>query len=213
MDKDYIKSIVRKEIIRKLIEKYGIYYVPVAISNRHVHLSDNHIEKLFGKGYSLKPIRDLSQPGQFVCDEKVAVIGSKGTIEGVRVLGPSRDDTQVEISITDSYKLGIKPMVRMSGELSETPGCKLVGPKGEVCLDKGVIVAARHLHISDEEAGLFGINNGDIVRAKKTGERAVVFDEVVVRSGKGYRLELHIDTDEGNAAGISNGDMLLLERK
>lgn len=212
MEKDIIRRIVRNEVIKARIKESGIYYVPVAISNRHVHLSQQDVERLFGKGYVLNQVRPLSQPGQFVCDEKISLVGPKGTIQGIRVLGPVRKDTQLEISVTDSFTLGIKPVVRMSGDIEGTPGGRLVGPKGEIEIPKGVIVSARHLHISDEEAEWYGLKNGDTIKVRKAGERETVFGSVIVRAGDGHSLEVHIDTDEGNAAGIKCGELILLEK-
>lgn len=212
MGKDEINIMLRNEVIKTLIKKHGIYMVPVAISNRHVHLSQSDVEKLFGNCYKLKVVRNLSQPDQFVCEEKVTLVGAKGRMHGIRVLGPSRKETQVEISVTDSYLLGIRPTVRMSGDLQNSPGGKLIGPVGEVELSSGIIVSARHLHISDEEAKLYGFKNGDKIKIRKLGERKIVFEEVVVRSGDMHRLEVHLDTDEGNAAGIKNGEILHVEK-
>ncbi len=212
MEKDEIKIAVRNEIIKTLIKKHDISMVPVAISNRHVHLSESDIEKLFGKGYKLRLLRKLSQPGQFVCEERVTLAGEKGRLHGIRVLGPCRKETQVEISVTDSYLLGIRPTVRMSGDLKSTSGGKLIGPAGEVELAYGIIVSARHLHISEEEAAWYGVKNGDRVRIRKIGERKTVFEDVIVRCGDAHRLEVHLDTDEGNGAGIKNGEILLMEK-
>ncbi len=209
MDKTDIKRLVTLTAVRHMAQN-NEYYIPAAASGRHIHLSAADKEKLFGVGYELKKLRPLSQPGQYACEEKVTVAGPKGRIDGIRVLGPVRPDTQAEVSLTDTFKLGIEPTVRMSGNIAGTPGCALIGPKGEVKLDKGVIVAARHLHISDEEAAAFGLKNGDIVRAKKAGERETIFGNILVRAGKEHSLELHIDTDEANAAGIKNGDLLEL---
>lgn len=206
-----IKQAVQKEIIRQMIENKCGFYVPVAVSARHVHLSHFDVETLFGKGHELKRLRDLSQPGQFACEEQVTLVGPKGNIEKMRVLGPERRETQVEISFTDSYKVGIEPVVRMSGsDLTGTPGGKLIGPAGEVKLVKGVIVAARHLHMSAEEAARFGLKNGDAVKVRKSGEREIIFGNVIVRSGEGHSLEVHIDTDEANAAGMLCGELLEL---
>jgi len=206
---DIKRSIVVEVLKRFALFKKG-YFVPAAVSARHVHLSGEHVEALFGKGHRLNRAWDLSQPGQFACEERVALIGLKGSFENVRVLGPERKETQVEVSVTDCYRIGIKPAVRMSGDIAGTPGCTLVGPAGEVKLDKGVIVAARHLHISDEEAAAFGLKNGDIVGAKKKGERETVFGNIIVRAGREHSLELHLDTDEANAAGITGGELLEL---
>lgn len=195
-------------VATSLIENKQGFYVPAAISGRHVHLCQADIDVLFGTGYKLTPHRDLVQPGQYACEEKVALIGAKGRIEGVRVLGPARPHTQLEISQTDSYKVGITPLVRMSGDIDGTPGCTLIGPKGEVKLDHGVIVAARHLHISVSQAAQYGLTNGQVISVKKTGVRETIFGNVVVRSGDEHELELHIDTDEANAAGMTCGELL-----
>lgn len=182
--------------------------VPVGLSNRHVHLSQEHLEKLFGEGCRLTEYKALSQPGQFACEEKVDLVGPKGAIKGVRVLGPVRKETQVEISIADGYVLGIKPPVRDSGDLENTPGLKLVGPKGEVELEKGVIAAARHIHMHTSDAERFGVEDRQRVKVRIEGERAAVFENVLIRVSPSYRLELHLDVEEGNAALVSNGDMV-----
>lgn len=177
-----------------------------------MHLSSEHVEKLFGKGYKLKPIRPLSQPQQFACEEKVTLVGTSGAISGIRVLGPERKETQVEISVTDSYQLGVKPVVRMSGDLKDTPGSKLIGPYGEIEIPYGVIVSARHLHLSDEEAGWYGLKDGDVVKMRKAGLRGIEFSNIIVRVGSMHSLEVHLDTDEANASGIKNGELLLIEK-
>lgn len=212
MIKDAIKRIITNEILKATIKKYGLYFLPAAVSNRHIHLSKEDKEKLFGRGYQLRPIKELSQPGQYACEERVTIIGKKGTIENVRVLGPERKETQLEVSVSDCYTLGIKPVIRMSGDLDNTPGITIEGPKGRVELQKGVVVAARHLHISEEEAKLYGLKDGDVIRVKKSGIRETIFGNVLVRSGFGHRLELHFDIEEANAAGIKNGDLLLIEK-
>ena len=196
--------------IVKCLAGQGRYYVPAAASNRHIHLSQKMLEQLFGNGYTLKTMRPLSQPGQYACEEKLTLVGCKGKIESIRILGPMREETQVEISLTDSFVVGIPPVVRMSGDLNGTPGGKLIGPAGEVELRQGVIVSARHLHVSDEEALWYGIKSGDVVSVKKTGLRPATFGNVLVRAGEAHALELHIDTDEANAAVIKNGDLLEL---
>lgn len=209
MDDKELKRKIEIEVLKQLA-KSGQYCVPAAISARHVHLSLTDVEALFGRGYRLKKLRDLSQPGQFACEEQVTLIGPKGSLESVRVLGPERRDSQVEISVTDSFKVGIEPVVRMSGNIEGTPGGKLIGPAGEVALKQGIIVAARHLHMSAEEAAAYGLKNGDIVSVKKAGARAMIFGNVAVRSGEGHSLEMHIDTDEANAAGMLCGELLEL---
>ena len=207
MDKGCVKRAVTLAVCRYAAAQ-GEYYVPAAASARHIHLSQADVAALFGEGYKLRQFRPLTQPGQFAAEEKVDIVGPRGTISGVRVLGPARKETQIEISITDAIRLGIKPVVRMSGDIAFTPGAKLVGPKGSVDLPQGVIVAARHLHMSPEEAAAYGLKDGDVVSLRKPGPREVIFGNVVVRSGKGHSLEVHLDTDEANAAMLSNGDLL-----
>jgi len=191
---------------RKTMEKM----LPIALSNRHVHLSKEDIEILFGEGFELTPIKDLSQPGQFACAEKVDLVGPKGTIKGVRVLGPARKESQVEVSLTDGFALGVKVPVSGSGSLDGTPGVKLVGPKGEVVLEKGLIAASRHIHMSPNDAEAFGVKDQDIVKIRTNGERAVVFENVLVRVNKDFALEMHVDIEEGNAAGVSNCELVEL---
>ena len=180
--------------------------IPVGVSNRHIHLSAEHLEILFGKGYELTPIKDLSQPGQFACKEQLTIIGpSLRAIEGVRVLGPIRRESQVEISRTDSFTLKVKPPVRESGDIKGSAPITIIGPKGTVNLKEGCIIANRHIHMSDEEGKIFGRNDGDYVTVEVDGERRTTFYDVQVRVNKAFRLEMHIDTDDANAAGIGNG--------
>ena len=173
------------------------YKVEIGISNKHLHLCKEDVEKLFGEGHELTPTKDLVQPGQFACEEKVDIVGPKKTLAGVRVLGPERPETQVELAMTDARTIGISAPIRESGKLEGTPGCKLVGPCGEVELEKGVIVALRHVHLSPEQAEEAGVKDKDIVKLKIEGERALVFDNVLVRSGDAHFREAHLDTDEG----------------
>ena len=184
--------------------------IPAALSNRHLHLSQKHIDQLFGKNYNLCTLKDLSQPGQFACEEKVDVIGPKGEIKGVRVLGPARPETQIEISVSDSFVLGVKPPVRDSGDIEGSPGVTLRGSEGEVQLDKGVIIAARHIHMHTADAKKFNVQDKQKVKVKTSGERALVFENVLVRVSPNYALEMHIDTDEGNAANLRNGTLVEL---
>ncbi|MEI6101146.1 MAG: phosphate propanoyltransferase [Eubacteriales bacterium] len=207
IDKQHIEPVVRSVVLCSLANQKE-RYVPAAISNRHVHLSSEHIAALFGNGFEHTIQKQLSQPGQYACVETVHLKGSKGAGLNVRVLGPARKETQVEISLTDAYTLGIPPVFRLSGDLAGSQGCTLAGPNGEVHLQTGVIVALRHLHMSAEQAAAYGLKNGEIVRLKKQGIRGVILDQVQVRSGDGHDLELHIDTDEANAADIHNGDYL-----
>jgi len=182
--------------------------LPIALSNRHIHLSQEHLDILFGKGYGLTKKKDLSQPGQYACEEKVDIVGPKGTLKGVRVLGPVRGKTQIEVSISDAIKLGVEPVIRNSGDISGTPGAKLIGPNGEVDLQEGIIVAARHIHMHTSDAERFGVKDGDIVKVKTEGIRALIFDNVLIRCGDTHALEMHVDIEEGNAAGVKNGDLV-----
>ena len=177
------------------------YEVKIGLSNKHLHLQKEHIEILFGKGHELTPTKPLVQPGPFACEEKVDIVGPKNTLKGIRVLGPARPETQVEVAMTDARTLGIKAPVRESGKLEGTPGCKIVGPCGEVEIDHGVIVALRHVHLSPAQAEEAGVKDKDIVSIKIEGERGLVFNNVLVRSGDAHEREVHLDTDEGNAAG------------
>ncbi|HEY8343716.1 MAG TPA: phosphate propanoyltransferase [Bacillota bacterium] len=186
--------------------------VPVGISNRHVHLSQEDLELLFGPGYQLTFKKDLSQPGQFAAEETVDLIGPKGSIKKVRILGPVRLQTQVEVSITDCFALGVKPPVRDSGDLAGTPGLTIEGPKGKIDLQEGVIIAQRHLHLHTTEAEELGLKDKDYISVKTEGPRSVVFENVLVRVGPKYAKDLHVDTDEANAAALKNGDLVTIIR-
>ncbi|MGI6730653.1 MAG: phosphate propanoyltransferase [Anaerovoracaceae bacterium] len=183
------------------------YKAEVGLSNKHLHLKEEDVEILFGKGHTLTPTKALKQPGQFACEEKVDIVGPKGTLKGIRVLGPARKETQVELAKTDARALGVNAPVRESGKLEGTPGVKLVGPAGEVELDHGAIVALRHIHLSQEQAEEAGVKDKEFVSIKFEGERGLIFDNVLVRAGEGHEREIHLDTDEGNAAGLNNGDL------
>ena len=203
LNEQQIKAIVDK-IVGEIGGKEGD--IPVGISNRHIHLSREHVDILFGKGYKLTPIKDLSQPGQFACKEQLTIIGpSMRAIEGVRVLGPERKKSQVEISRTDSYTLKVKPPVRESGDIAGSAPITIVGPKGIVTLDEGCIIANRHIHMSLEEAERFGVVDGEYADVELNGERRSLFYDVQIRAHKDFRLEMHIDTDDANAAGVGNG--------
>ncbi|MCL6614691.1 MAG: phosphate propanoyltransferase, partial [Firmicutes bacterium] len=184
--------------------------IPVGVSNRHVHLAAADLAALFGPGYALKPERPLSQPGQFAAAETVIVAGPKGCLEKVRVLGPVRRQSQVEIARTDAFSLGLSPPVRESGDLAGTPGVILIGPYGSVRLAEGLIIARRHIHMAPADAEEFGVADGESVHVLAGGERGLVFAEVLVRVKKDFALELHLDTDEANAAGVKNGDSAAL---
>jgi len=180
--------------------------IPVGVSNRHIHLTNEHVQILFG--HELTNIKMLSQPGVFASAEMVTVVGPKGEITGVRVLGPTRPETQLEILLSDTFKLGIPTDLRLSGDLIDTPGTKLIGPTGTVNLTQGVIVALRHLHMSPSEALEAGLKDGDTISLRSKGKRAVIFENVIVRSGNAHSLDLHIDTEEANAAGLKTGDFM-----
>ncbi len=180
--------------------------VPIGVSNRHIHLSTADLETLFGAGYELTPIKDLSQPGQFACKETLTIVGpSLRPIENVRVLGPVRKASQVEISRTDSFTLKVKPPVRESGDIAGSAPITIIGPKGVVTLKEGCIIANRHIHMSTDEGAAFGLTDGQYVDVELSGERRTKFYDVQVRVHKDFRLEMHIDTDDANAAGVGNG--------
>ncbi|MBQ0040745.1 MAG: phosphate propanoyltransferase [Clostridiales bacterium] len=190
------------------------YTVKVGISNKHLHLSQEHLEILFGKGATLTVKKELGQPGQFAAEECVEIIGPKRSLGSVRVLGPVRKETQVELALTDARGIGIKAPIRESGKLEGTPGCKLVGPCGEIELDHGVIAAMRHIHLSAEQAAEAGVQDKEIVMVKVADtERPLVFDNVLIRSGEGHLAEAHFDTDEGNAAQLANDMMVEIIKK
>lgn len=183
--------------------------VVINLSNRHVHLTQEDVEILFGKGHQLKNIKDLMQPGQFACDECLTIKGTKGQIEKVRVLGPTRPHTQIEVLQSDVFKLGKDiPPVRESGKISGSAPVELIGPAGSVTKSEGMIVAKRHIHMTPKDAEEFGVKDSDVVKLKTgAAERGVVFEDVVIRVSPNYALECHIDFDEGNACGIGNGTM------
>ena len=179
--------------------------VLVEISARHVHLSQEDLETLFGKGYELTVKKELSQPGQYACNERVRVIGAKSEFPAVSILGPVRNATQVEISLTDARSIGVDAPVRESGDIAGSGSCKLVGPAGEVELKEGVIAAKRHIHATTADAEKMGLTNGEIVSVEipTSNGRNLTFGDVVVRVSDSYALAMHIDTDEANAAGMA----------
>lgn len=182
--------------------------VLVETSARHVHVSRRVLNILFGEGYELTHKKDLSQPGQFACEERVQVIGPKSSFPAVSILGPVRPETQVELSAGDARAIGVKAPIRESGDLKGSAGCKIVGPKGEVELEDGVIIAKRHIHATPEDAEKYNLADKQIVSVKvDTPERSLIFGDVVVRVSKNYALAMHIDTDESNAAGCTPGLM------
>ena len=174
----------------------------VETSARHVHLSQEHLEALFGKDYVLTRKKDLSQPGQYACEERVTVVGPKKELKGVSILGPVRKATQVELSLTDARSIGVTAPVRESGDTAGSAPCRIIGPQGEIEITEGVIAAKRHIHATPEDAKALGVENGEVVQVKiDTDGRSLVFGDVVVRVSDTYALAMHIDTDESNAAG------------
>ncbi len=215
MDTERLVAVVT-EVVRQYLQQQAVgewpapgeIKIPVGISNRHVHLSAGDLRTLFGPEARLTALRDLSQPGQYVSEQQVTLVGPKGVIEKVRVLGPLRRQTQVEISVSDCFRLGVQAPIRDSGDLAGSAGITLVGPAGSVTLKEGCIIAARHIHMHPSTARLLGVRDGDRVSIKSAGPRGVIFTEVLVRINNDYRLEMHLDIDEANAASLQNGDLL-----
>ncbi|MBY0222908.1 phosphate propanoyltransferase [Sporosarcina aquimarina] len=179
--------------------------VPIAVSARHVHLQPEHVEVLFGAGYELTQRSELSQPGQFAANETVMIAGPKSSIERVRILGPVRKATQVEVSFTDAMKLGVKPPLRESGNIEGSAPITLIGPKGSVHIEQGLIIAQSHIHMGTQDAQRFGVQDGEYVTVEADGIRPISFRNVRIRVNERYRLEMHIDTDEANAGFITQG--------
>ena len=180
--------------------------IPVGVSGRHLHLSRAHLDALFGAGYELTKKKDLSQPGQYASEETVDIMTTKGAFTRVRILGPVRKETQIELALTDAVKLGINPPIRDSGNVAGSPGVVLVGPNGTITLDQGAIAALRHIHMTPADAERFGVKDKDIVKVECPGERGMIMGQVLVRVNDQYALEMHVDTDEGNAACLKTGD-------
>lgn len=177
----------------------------IEVSARHVHVTTEDLETLFGKGYQLTPKKDLSQPGQYAAAERVDLVGPRSTIKNVSILGPVRAASQVEVSMSDARTLGLNPSIRESGNIDGTIGVQLVGPAGSVTLDKGLIVAKRHVHLTPEAAEAQGVVNGQVVEIKvQTDDRTMTFGDVVIRVSEKFAPAMHIDTDEANAAGITS---------
>ncbi|MGV3532984.1 MAG: acetate/propionate family kinase [Chthoniobacteraceae bacterium] len=203
MAREALRTISRSYITRVLEAQQQPFLVEV--SAHHAHLTQEHVEALFGPGHQLTHHADLSQPGQFACKEQVTIVGPKGRIERVRILGPARKYSQVEIAMTEQFKLGVHPPIRESGDIADTPGCTLEGTAGSVKLDRGVICAFRHIHMTPEDALRYGVRDKSIVRVRVAGDRELVFGDVLVRVDPSFALAMHIDTDEANAANLKNG--------
>ena len=193
---------VSRSYITQVLEAHAKQPFLVEVSAHHIHLTQEHVEALFGKGHQLTKHADLSQPGQYACKEQLAIVGPKGRIERVRILGPARKYTQVEIAMTEQFKLGVFPPIRESGDINDTPGCTLESSSGSVAINRGVICALRHVHMSPEDALRYGVRDKSFVRVRVTGDRELVFGDVLVRVDPSFKLAMHIDTDEANAAHI-----------
>jgi acetate kinase len=204
MAREALRALSRSYLTRVLeTQKQEAFLVEV--SAHHIHLTQEHVEALFGNGHQLTKHADLSQPGQYACKEQVNLVGPKGRIERVRVLGPTRKVTQVEIAMTEQFKLGVHPPVRESGDIKDTPGCTLEGPNGSVKLERGVICALRHVHMTPADALRYGVRDKAMVRVRVDGDRELIFGDVLVRVDPSFALAMHIDTDEANAANVKTG--------
>ncbi len=219
MSIDDIRDQIRQLIANEL-QKYDIDFedntsVPLSVSARHLHLSQNDLDVLFGRGYQLKVFKEISQPGQFAAEEKVNLKTKNGIIKNVRVLGPVRNQTQIEISKSDTRLLGIDSVVRNSGDLKGTPGLTLEGPNGSVTLDEGVIVPDRHIHMTNNDALNYGVSHGEKVGLKISGRKGGILEEVTIRVSDDYSLDTHLDTDDANAFMIEQGQWakIIKERK
>jgi acetate kinase len=204
MGREALRALSRSYITRVLETQKQEPFL-VEVSAHHIHLTQAHVEALFGKGHQLTKHSDLSQPGQYACKEQLAIVGPKGRIERVRVLGPARKYTQIEIAMTEQFKLGVHPPIRESGDIGDTPGCTLEGTAGSVTLDRGVICALRHIHMTPEDALRYGVRDKSFVRVRMAGDRELVFGDVLVRVDPNFALAMHIDTDEANAANVKTG--------
>ena len=209
-----IAAIVKKVISEVETTNTQSNEIPVGISNRHIHLNKEDLETLFGKGYELTPIKELSQPGQYACKETLTLVGpSMRSIENVRVLGPLRKQSQVEISMTDSFVLKVKPPVRESGKTEGSAPVIIVGPKGIVSLKEGCIIANRHIHMSPADAAHFGVKDGDYIDVDAfEGTRKTRWFDVQIRVNDAFRLEMHVDTDDANAVGFKNGSKVTVAK-
>lgn len=212
--KEMLLKLITEQVINELqnnyiLEKVNLVpYVPVSISARHIHIQKTHLEKLFGNKYDLNKFKDISQPGQFASKEKVDIIGPRGTIKNVRILGPLREKTQLEISSTDSRQLGLNPPVRSSGQISGSSPFTIVGPEGEITLEEGCIIADRHIHMTPEDAKNYNVKDKQKVSIVVEGKKSGVMSEVGIRVHNDYKLDMHIDTDDANAFALKGNEKL-----
>jgi acetate kinase len=210
MAREALRTISRSYITRALEAQKQQPFL-VEVSAHHIHLTQEHVEALFGKGHQLTKHADLSQPGQYACKEQLAIVGPKGRIERVRVLGPARKYTQIEIAMTEQFKIGVHPPIRESGDIADSPGCTLEGTAGSVKVDRGVICALRHVHMTPEDALRYGVRDKSVVRVRIAGDRELVFGDVLIRVDPSFALAMHIDTDEANAASVKTGAQGFIE--
>ena len=199
--KDLLNNII-DEVVKRVKDEA---FIEVEASGRHVHLSQADLDTLFGPGYTLTKIKDLSQPGQYACKERVTITGPKGSLHNVIVLGPTRKETQVEVSLTDSLALGVKPPIKQSGDLEGTSAITITTERASVELNRGLMAAKRHIHVETKDASKFDVVDGEIVKVKVFGERPLIFDDVVVRVSDSFKTYMHIDFDEANACGHKAG--------
>lgn len=204
-----IDKIVR-EVMREL---EGIKSIPISVSARHCHLDEESLAILFGTNATLTCMKELYQPGEFSANETVTIAGPRGSISEVRILGPTRPHSQVEISKTDAIKLGVNPPVRMSGDIEGSEPVTIIGPEGSLCLQEGLIIAKSHIHMDKETASYFSLNTGDSASIEVRGERPIIFNDVRIRISNKFKLEMHIDTDEANAAFIESSTIGYLKKK
>jgi putative phosphotransacetylase len=211
METEKFVKLITQIVVDKMkdIESYKI---PIGVSNRHIHVSQKDLDKLFGEGYNLTKKGELKQPGQFAANETVTIRGPKGEFENVRILGPVREESQVEISITDSFRLGVRPPIKESGQLENTPGLEIIGPKGTVEIPQGTIIALRHIHMTPEQAVKIGVKDKDVVEVETFGDRQGVLGNVLIRVSDKYSLEMHVDVDEANACSLKNNDFVILRK-
>lgn len=206
----FVKMIT--QIVVDKMKDIESYKIPIGVSNRHIHVSQKDLDKLFGEGYNLTKKGELKQPGQFAANETVTIRGPKGEFENVRILGPVREESQVEISMTDSFRLGVRPPIKESGQLENTPGLEIIGPKGTVEISQGTIIALRHIHMTPEQAVKIGVKDKDVVEVETFGERQGVLGNVLIRISDKYSLEMHVDVDEANACSLKNNDFVILHK-
>lgn len=210
---DRLAEIIADEVSKRLYIKDSSYSIPIGISNRHVHLTQDDLYKLFGEGYKLTVKKYVTQPGQFAANETVTIAGPKGVFTNVRILGPVRKYSQIEISRTDSFILGIKPPVRDSGNLEDSETLVVIGPKSSIIFENKVICAKRHIHMQPDDAKRYGVNNGDYVDVELKGDRGIILKNVLIRVDIASKLEMHIDTDEANCCDAINGDLARIIKK